>query len=62
MAIYNFFCDQCKKNFEEIVSIGTQSFKCKDCDSFAKKVFSKPNAVTIFKGKGWTHPCPNSIK
>lgn len=52
MPIYEYYCEDCKKTFEEYQSVNEKPLtKCKLCGGKLKKVFSP--AGIIFKGSGF---------
>lgn len=51
MPTYDFHCDQCKKDFEKLVSIGKKHAPCPSCGKKSDKKISVPSI--IFKGSGF---------
>lgn len=41
MVIYDFFCEDCQKNFEEITEAGTANCACPICGSLSERVWTK---------------------
>jgi len=50
MPIYEFSCE-CGNEREDLVSVGTEHIKCKECGKDMKKIISRSNF--ILKGSGW---------
>ncbi len=50
MPIYEFNCE-CGNEKEDLVSVGTEYIKCKECGKDMKKIISRSNF--ILKGSGW---------
>jgi len=51
MPIYTFVCKECGNEQDELVPVGTESFKCSECGCVSKKTMSLCSFV--LKGTGW---------
>lgn len=49
MPIYEFHCDSCNKDFEELVPIGTESIPCPSC---ASKEVRRRVSICAFSSSG----------
>lgn len=56
MPLYNYFCEKCETDFEDIVRLAEseEPQRCPVCGEMAKKVFS-PCKSFILKGWGWSN-------
>lgn len=41
MVLYDFFCEECQKNFEELVAAGTANYECPICGHLSERTWTK---------------------